>query len=102
MTKSSVLDFAVSTILAFVRQNAQRLEDGVATREAIAGALARGEEVHHYRIDWLHESSRRVFDLLQRLGEEFNAAHPDDRCSTRDFGDVLATTSARIRAKAGS
>lgn len=93
---------AVATILDYLKNKDQGLKSGLSIRASLAGALSRGEEVHHYRIDWLRSSSMRVIDLLSVLAKEFNAAHPGDLCSAVDLVDVLVTALNVIKTKAGS
>lgn len=91
------VDFAINTILDYVRDKDRRLRVSAEIRTTLGDALARGETPVHYRIDWLRASSERVNDLLQQLALEFNQAHPADMCSVADLMDVLHNSLHRIK-----
>lgn len=77
-----------------VSKNNTDLATGVQRREDMLASLKRGEQPQGYRAEWIRESARRLIDELEQIAKDFNAKHPNDRCSAQDLMDVLATTMA--------
>lgn len=98
---STDIDDTIRTFENVIAHAGQRLKTGEALRGRLQSALARGEDPNHYRLEWIRSGVLRINNTLLKLAEEFNAAHPDDRCSVQDLGDVLASTLATLKRHAG-
>lgn len=80
----------VQEILSLVHtQKMSKLMNGMLKRRAIKDAVERGETPTGYRVEWLHESSQRVFALLRDIAIEFNNKHKDDTASAHDLVDIV-------------
>ena len=73
-----------------------RLQQGARLREGLYRAMAQGEAVDHYRLQWLGSSAARLVDFARSMCREFDLAHPDDMASAYDLGDVLRIASSHI------
>lgn len=91
------IDFTVDTLQKTIKNQLQRRKNGAAIREAIRVSINEGRLIDHYRVEWLHDSSVRLVDLLTDIALEFDSEHPDDLCSSADLGDILTTTLARLK-----
>jgi hypothetical protein len=90
------IQFTVDVLKNAVRDSNIRLQTALRLREQVHAALEAGDH-GHYRVDWIKDGVKRVLDTLELLAREFNASHPNDLCTTRDFGDVLMSTIATLR-----
>lgn len=86
-------------LVRFVTDIETKVRYGQRQRNAMVEALNRGEDPRGYRVEWISKVANQVISLLGERGIEFNTAYPQDRISTEDFQDVLATAQARLRAK---
>lgn len=85
-------DKFIQHIFVRTKMNEQaKYRKGQGIREIIFQKLALGEEVEGYRIDFLRNSVNRLFHFMEEIGTEFNKKYPEDRFTTNDFGDILAT-----------
>lgn len=94
--KDASVEYTIKTLENAIAHHQQRLKNGEKLRERVGEAINRGEYPDHYRVRWIQDSVQRVNDTLIQVAEEFNRAHPEDRCSAQDLGDVLASTLAAL------
>jgi hypothetical protein len=86
-------------LLRFVTDIEAKVRYGARMRQAMFDAMNRGEEPKGYRIDFINRTANQAIGWLAERAAEFNAKHPQDRISTDDFADILATAHARLRAR---
>ncbi len=99
-TRDAQIDATVTTFINVIRHQERRLRNAAALRKVLGEALDRGEDPAHYRLEFLRTSVLRVNDALAECARQFDAEHPDDRCSAADFIDILATTMHRLQVAA--
>jgi hypothetical protein len=73
-----------------------RLQHGAKLRAAIYRAMAQGEAIDHYRVQWLGASGAKIVQFARNLCKEFDEAHPDDMASAYDLGDILRIAASHI------
>lgn len=73
-----------------------RLTYGSRLRAGLYRAMAQGQQVDHYRLQWLGSSGARIVAFARSLCREFDTAHPDDMASAYDLGDILRIASSHI------
>lgn len=95
------IKFANEVLYNLLTTQKKRLENSVQKRNALMASIDRGETPTGYRADFLRESAQRILIELGAIARDFNAAHPDDRCTAQDFVDVLNTTILWIKKKTG-
>lgn len=74
----------------------KRLEAGLEFRKQMHAALQAGQKPDHYRYEWLVQSAARIIETLQSIAQDFDNAHPSDKCSVYDFMDMMATVNNRL------
>jgi hypothetical protein len=93
--------YVIGTLTRMIRHERQRLATGLALRQYISQQLEAGNEVDHYRLDWLQKSMSRVIDTLAECARDFDREHLSDRASAHDLCDVLASALSAIHTQAG-
>jgi hypothetical protein len=73
-----------------------RLAHGSRLRTALYRAMAAGQQVNHYRLQWLGASAARLVAAARQMCKDFDTEHPDDMASAFDLGDILRIASAHI------
>jgi hypothetical protein len=89
MTLPEQTDFILKTFKTIKHLEQQRYRKGQSIREFITQKQRNGEEVDHYRIDFLHESITKLFKFMEQIGVDFNREHPEDRFTVADMADIL-------------
>lgn len=90
MTQAEQITFTVQVFTNVKLNNRQRSLNAIRRREETQDLLDKGED--NYRTQWIRESVLRVVDTLGAIAEDFDRKHPDDRCTVRDWGDILMST----------
>ncbi len=90
MTTEERIEFTVNVFANLLHNRRDRLATGIRRREEAKEVLEKGGE--NYRTEWIHQSVMRVVDTLTEIARDFDAQHPDDQCTTQDFGDILMST----------
>lgn len=88
------LEFSTKVFKAFAGEKTSRLANGARLREEIHAKIARGEEPHGYRVDWLEKEALALVTYMSEIARTFDLAHADDRCSVADLLDIMATAKA--------
>lgn len=86
-------------LVRFVTDIETKIRYGQKQRQIMVEALEKGENPRGYRVDWISKTANQIIGFLGDRGAEFNNSFPQDRISTEDFADVLATAQARLRSK---
>lgn len=86
-------------LLRFVTDQEGKVRYGLRQRQAYFEAMERGEEPKGYRVEFVSQTANQIFSWLAERAQEFNRQYPQDRLSTEDFKDILATAHARLVAK---
>jgi hypothetical protein len=94
------IEYTIVTLAKVINHQRKKLVNAATVRQGLSEALARGEMPDHYRIKFIRDSIKRVNALMATLCEEFNTAHPDDRCSAADLCDILYSTIQNYKAVA--
>lgn len=89
--------FTTNVLINALHSHAAKLKHGSELRDEIHEALASGVEPNHYRVEWIKDSVVQIFGQLEEIAREFNRNHPEDRCSTEDYNDILASALATLR-----
>lgn len=84
-------------LIEIIGNSDEALQNGTKLRNRLAQQIQLGETPTGYRYDFLVNSAYRLIDELGNIARDFNDAHPDDRCSTIDFCDILATATEIIK-----
>jgi hypothetical protein len=74
-----------------------RYQKGQLIRKEVFNRIQQGEDVNNYRIEFIRDAVYKLFNLMEDLSFEFNKAHPEDRFTMNDVGDVLATALKLIK-----
>lgn len=96
MTKLTLKDLptneqAASILYRAVADNGARLARGQMLRQMMFEQIEAGEKPQGYRADWIRASAMRLIKELSACANEFNEAYSDDRISSLDLVDVVAT-----------
>ena len=85
------IEFVTSTFSKIKRIEQIKLKKALALRATMIQKLELNEEFDSYRLDFIRNSVDKLFTFMEELGKEFNSAHPDDKFTNHDIGDILAT-----------
>ena len=86
-------------LIKFITDIDAKVQYGLKQRKLMFEQIEKGIQPTGYRIDFINQSVREIFDLLLKRAKDFNEKHPQDRLSTEDFMDILATAQHRINIK---
>jgi hypothetical protein len=75
--------------LATATSKDARLRYGAKQRELINEAVSKGNDIDHYRIEWLEKSSMEVIKTLLLVSKKFDTNYFFDMISLNDLKDVL-------------
>jgi hypothetical protein len=84
------IDWAIG-VLRKVSNAQAKLDQGIRRRNEMHTKLADGEKLNCARYRWIQESANKVLDTLRTAAKQFNSTNLDDKISTDDLGDCLAT-----------
>jgi hypothetical protein len=96
MDQREQAQFVTAVFTAMCQEQQNRLIRGQARRRTMHDALARGDMPDSYRAQWIREQSSKLVTVLREVAEEFNRTHADDRCSSLDIRDILATVAVKF------
>lgn len=96
MTTKEKIEFTQRVFTKVAIDDQTRIKNGMALREEMHRAIARGEEPKGYRVEWAVRSVQRVIKTLEACAEELRTLHADDAASTLDFADILTTARRRL------
>lgn len=99
MSTQDQIDYIMNVFETMVAENEEKLNIGVSRRADIAKRLEAGEEVVTYRTRWIRDTASKIVDVLKMSSIEFNSKYDDDRISTLDLVDVVATVDGLLRGK---
>ncbi|HVT62198.1 MAG TPA: hypothetical protein VHD33_01760 [Legionellaceae bacterium] len=85
------LEFITQTFKHIKSIEQSKYKKAQALRKLMFEKIEMGEQIDNYRIQFLRESVDKLFTFMDKIGQEFNTAHPDDKFTTNDIGDILAT-----------
>lgn len=86
------IEFATHVLLQVVQSptDQERLQHGVMLRDDMHAQLEVGlTPQDDYRWEFLESHTKVVIDFVKKLGNEFNAQHPEDMYSNLDALDLL-------------
>lgn len=86
-----------SQLIALIENYDNRTKKGLENRNAMVAKIKKGEIPTGYRYDFLQTSAYKVVDTLGELAQQFDDEHPDDRCTSVDFIDILSAAIEVIR-----
>ena len=90
MTTEEQIEFTVAVFSNVLHDRRDRIAAGIRRREEAHELAQQGKT--NYRTEWVRDSVLRVVDTLAEIARDFDAKHPDDQCTTKDFGDILMST----------
>lgn len=88
-TTQDKIDFTVSVFTSTLRNKRLRVQNALRDREETHDLLQKGLGRDSKRGELITDGVLRLFDTLELVAREFNQKHPDDMCTTQDFGDIL-------------
>jgi hypothetical protein len=91
------IEFAKKVFIALAREHETRMERGARLRKEMHEALQEGREAVGYRPDFIRDSAILIIQALGELAKEFDAEHPDDKCSGADLMDIIATVAGLLK-----
>ena len=87
---------ASAFLLKLVKHQKARLEYGQKDRARIQKQLDRGQEPTGARVTFLTKSANKIISLMAELAQEYDNVNINDKISTDDLVDCLATAENKL------